>query len=56
MTWHGPGNQELSSLLGVVYLSLDLGVFESEKVGVYTCSAYNIRDRGDPVTVYVNGR
>jgi serine/threonine protein kinase len=53
MTWSGPGNQELS-MLGVVDLSLDLGVFESEKVGVYTCSAYNVRGGGDPVTVYVN--
>ena len=56
MTWSGPGNQEINSLPGVVDLSLDLGVFVSEKVGVYTCSAKNVRGHGEPVTVHVNGR
>ena len=55
MRWEGPGVGDLTET-GATELELDLGAFESEEVGAYTCSAVNIRGSGVPVVAYVYGQ
>ena len=55
MMWEGPGVGDLTGT-GATELELDLGAFESEEVGIYTCSAVNIRGSGVAVVAYVYGQ
>ena len=53
MTWSGPGGENQGT--GVTELTLELGVFNSNKSGEYQCTASNIRGTAKPESVYVSG-